>query len=426
MPAGECVYLELVPLEWTDFEITDLATHGSKVAAGDLLARFDTEKVDRWIEDKRAAIAAKEIALSTARRNLKVLEDTASFRLDAWRRAAAIAKEENEYFTTTRRKADEERADHALRRAEWRLDNEKEELEQLAAMYAADDLTEQTEEIILTRQKNSVQSAELALRLEKLDHHRTHKVLLPREAVRLAEAARDSAVQAAKQEKEIPETIEATKLEVAALERGLALEREQLAKVTKDRTLFEFKAPADGWFYHGEIRDGRWTAGELIKTLVVHGKPVLKRPVATFVPAAAGKRLVAHVDEATARSLAADAVGTASFPGIEDAPVETNVESVAAAPGTDGTWRVDLAAAWPEGMSVPVGSQARVRVVAYHKDATLAVPSKALSFGADGWSVEVKQADGKTQRRPVTRGRVNDEHTEILAGLEPGQVIIVP
>ncbi|MCP5543591.1 MAG: hypothetical protein H7A49_06750 [Akkermansiaceae bacterium] len=426
MPSGETTYLELVPEAWTDFEIVTLVPHGAKVAEGDVLAAFETEDVDRWIEDKRAGIAAKEIALSTAKRNLDVLQKTAAPRLEAWKRAAAIAKEENEYFKTARRKTSEQRADQALLRAEWRLANEKEELDQLQQMYAADDLTEQTEEIILTRQKNSVQDAELALSLEKLDHKRTREVQLPREAVNLAESERDSAVQAAKQEKEIPETIEATKLEVAALQRGLEQERKQLAEVERDRALFEFKAPAAGWFYHGEIIDGRWTTGDLVKTLMVHGKPMLKRKVATFVPESSEKHLVARVDEATARSLAEGAVGVTTFPGLEDAPVEASVSAIAVSPDLDGTWRVDLAAKWPEGLSVPVGSQAHVRIVAYHKDATIAVASKALSFGADGWSVEVKLADGKTQRRPVTRGRVNESDTEILEGLEEGQVIIVP
>jgi HlyD family secretion protein len=54
------------------------------------------------------------------------------------------------------------------------------------------------------------------------------------------------------------------------------------------------------------------------------------------------------------------------------------------------------------------------------------VPTKAVSFDAAGWTVDVKLADGKTERRPVKRGRVSKDETEILSGLEVGQVIVVP
>ena len=58
----------------------------------------------------------------------------------------------------------------------------------------ADDLTENTEEIILTRQKNAVQNAEFQLKVAELDYKRTMEVSLPRETVSLANAERDSAL----------------------------------------------------------------------------------------------------------------------------------------------------------------------------------------------------------------------------------------
>lgn len=65
--------------------------------------------------------------------------------------------------------------------------------------------------------------------------------------------------------------------------------------------------------------------------------------------------------------------------------------------------------------------------MAYEKVDALQVPTNALQLAADGsWTVEVKLADGKTERRGVTRGRVSGKSTEILSGLEPGQVVVTP
>ncbi len=43
-----------------------------------------------------------------------------------------------------------------------------------------------------------------------------------------------------------------------------------------------------------------------------------------------------------------------------------------------------------------------------------------------GWTAEVKLADAKTEKRSVTLGKSSKEDTEITAGLEVGQVVIVP
>ncbi|MEO5716030.1 MAG: efflux RND transporter periplasmic adaptor subunit, partial [Luteolibacter sp.] len=67
-----------------------------------------------------------------------------------------------------------------------------------------------------------------------------------------------------------------------------------------------------------------------------------------------------------------------------------------------------------------------IRLISYQQPAAIAVPNKALGFDDSGWTVEVKLADGKTERRSVKRGRASKDETEILSGLEVGQVVVVP
>ena len=199
-------------------------------------------------------------------------------RLDAARRAAEIAKEENAYFTQTRRKAEEETADQELERRKQLLSNQQEELRQLTKMYEADDLTEDTEEIILTRQKDDVASAEFALRMETLDHKRTLEVILPREAVTLANNERDTAI-ALRQRRggNAPRDRTQENRTRNAQDHPRTRDKESLANLEQDRTLFEFKAPADGWFYHGPIENGRWITGDAVKS-PRHPRPPARQP----------------------------------------------------------------------------------------------------------------------------------------------------
>lgn len=423
---SESTLIRIVPAAWSDFEFTKLAAHGSKVAAGDVLIAFDAEDIDKKLTDARRALAASELNLAEAELDARNLTEITALKLDALRRAARNAKEGNQYFTETRRKAAEEQAENSLKRAKEILENQREELRQLTKMYRADDLTEETEEIILTRQRDAVGHAEFALRMEQLDHDRTLKVTLPREAETLAATERETTLALAKGEIELPRKLKLATIELEAARTAFAREKENLAHLEADRKLFEIKAPAAGWFYHGAIENGRWTTGELLKTLMPGAKAPVKRAFATFIPATAKLNLTAFVDEAAARALAPELKGNATLAGREDLDVPVKLAKLADTPEPDGRYRATLDATWPAGVNMVPGSTAEVSLIAYEKADAIAVPTKALTLTPTGWTAEIKLGDGKTERRPVKRGRATKDTTEILSGLEAGQVIVTP
>jgi hypothetical protein len=425
LPA-ETTAIRLPAEAWGDFEIEQILPHGSKVGAAETLLKFNTEEIDKKLADTRHAFAASELNLAQAQLELKSLKESTPLKLEAARIAARNAKEELEYFTATRRKAAEEGAQQGLKQAQQGLDNAQEELRQLKKMYDADDLTEETEEIILVRQKDAVARAEFGLRMEQLNFDHTMKVTLPRQAETLNHAAKDAAITLAAAEEELPRKLKLAEMALESAKVNVTRERENLAQLEADRKLFEINAPAAGWFYYGTIEDGRWTTGELIKTLVVHGKAPLKRPFATFISATAKLGMVAFVDEAAARALAPELKGNATLTGREDLELEAKLLSVSPAPGIDGRYRANLEVTWPNDFAVCPGATAEVTVVSYQKPEALAVPTKALTRTATGWNVEVKLADGKSEQRAVKRGRSAKDQTEILSGLEAGQVVIVP
>ncbi len=426
LPGNDCLLITLRPKTWTDFEILQLTEHGSKVAKGDVLVRFDAEAIDKKLTDARSAFAADTLTLAQAENDLKQLQETSPNKLEATRRAAEIAKEENTYFTQTRRKAAEESAGQSLKRSEQILSNQKEELKQLSKMYQADDVTEDTEEIILIRQQDAVAAAEFALRMEMLDHKRTLEVSLPREAKTLADADRDTGIALKKAETDIPRTIELEKIKVEALKTAHQRDKDTIAELEADRSQFEFKAPADGFFYHGPIENGKWTIGDLAKVLFPHGRPPAHRAFATFVPASAKLGLVSFLDEASFRSLKPDLTGTATLAGREDLEIPVKLVKLAAAPAPDGTYRVDFSVTWPKELAPAAGTTVEIHVISYQQPAAIVVPNKSLIFDDSGWTVEVRLADGMTERRSVKRGRATKEETEILSGLEVGQVVLVP
>jgi HlyD family secretion protein len=89
--------------------------------------------------------------------------------------------------------------DFNLKSAKRRLECQEEELRQIEEMYKADEVTEETEEIILTRARNSVEMARFMYEIAKLSHAKSLKYELPRtdeakkEALAQAEIAWQSA-----------------------------------------------------------------------------------------------------------------------------------------------------------------------------------------------------------------------------------------
>lgn len=411
---------------WPSFKIATIAEHGASVKKDQPLIVFETEDIDKKLTDTRQAIAKETLELANAELALATLEKTVPEQLARLKRAADEAAEKLAYFTATSRKISEESADFGLRQTEEMLASYEEELKQLLQMYEADDITEDTEEIILKKQKFSVERAKFALKREILDHKRTKQISIPRQAIELKEAGDDTTLAFETGSKNLPRSIELKKLEVANLKTSLTRNKESLADIESDRKLFEIKAPADGMFYYGSIEDGKWTTGDLIKSLSPRGTAPVGKTFATFIASPANLVVKAFLDQANAQALAVGAKGTATLSGRSDATVPVTLQSLSSAPDTGKTYPTVFTAEWPEGLNPVAGQSLQVNLASYSSEKAIVIPNKALSYGPKGWTAEVKLADGKTENRPVTRGKSSEKETEITAGLVAGQVIIVP
>jgi len=417
----------LEPAAWSEFTIEEIAPHGSRVVKGDVLVRFKRGSLDRKLDDLRRAVRTRELALSSHEWSFAKLEEEARLKQETARRAARIAAEELDYFTRTGRKAEEDEARDALEGSRRRLEAAREELKQLKMMYEADDLTEQTEEIILKRQQYAVESAELALRLAELGTARKLEVLLPRRLEELTAGARVAAIEWEKVEKNSPRDVERARVELEAARELTSREKADLADMEKDALLMELRAGSDGVFYHGVFREGRWVLGDAAKSLEKGANAPLMRPFATLVPAGAKLRLTAHVDQATARSLVTGLVGSVVPAGREDLAFSARIAGGGDVPTGDGLFRVDLEADPAEALPRTPGTHFDCRFLVYRNDAAIAVPVKALHAAeGGGWQVELKMADGKSQFREVVRGRIAGDRIEIPKGIENGQVLILP
>lgn len=410
---------------WSTFTIDTITPHGSLVKKGDTLIRFDAEDYTKRLYDAQAALKTSSLNLANAEADFLAAEKYNPMQLQSAKLKNEHAAEAWDYFQKTQREAEIREANLTLRSSELRLDSEMEELKQLEKMYKADDLTENTEEIILKRQRESVKFAEAALDDARLSHKRTLEVSIPRKAITLEREAKSAEIALKENEVSIPRNLEIKRLALEEARVKAERDTENLKKLQAAQPEFHITAPADGYFYYGTIQEGRWTVGEGTKALAPKGAVPVNRPFATFIPTASPMLAEAFVEEASMRQLAPSQKGYAYLLGQEQSAIPATVQSISPSPALDGRFRVTLAIPLENLKGVAPAANTKITILNYQKDNALVLPRKALhSTDNGGWEVELKQAEGKTTRIPVTRGHSNGDEVEILNGLTKGQEVI--
>ncbi|HPP52249.1 MAG TPA: biotin/lipoyl-binding protein, partial [Thermoguttaceae bacterium] len=147
------------PEAWMDWEVVSAVKHGAQVRQGDVLIQFDPKKLNEAITEAKADLRAVEIAMQLAQLEVQWAESVSPIDLALLERTQKRFAEDYDRFFKVKQPLARKEADLMLRRGQYILESEEEELRQLEKMYKADDLTEETEEFILKRQRFFVELA---------------------------------------------------------------------------------------------------------------------------------------------------------------------------------------------------------------------------------------------------------------------------
>lgn len=422
---------EMTPLSidaevWTKLTVLEAAPHGTRVEAGQTLLSLDREEIDTSIADLEALQKLSELTIQLARAELKDAEAELPVDLAAAERAKRTADEDLKRFLEKTRPLLQRSAEFALKSAEHYVEYQLEELKQLEKMYQADDLTEETEEIILKRARNDVEQANFYLESTRAQSQETLEVTLPREETQLKEAARRQELTLAHLKASMPLSPDRLRLtlEKSVLDHQQSAER--LKKLKKDREAMVVKAPTAGIVYYGHCEHGKWSdpsggkllRGSSISPHTVFMTIVKERPI--FVRASAAEKDL--------RRLKKDTAGYAVSVAFPDLKLPAKVENVAAVPTADGHFDAKFSVeAGDDAKALLPGMTCHLTLVPYRKADAVTVPASALfTDDADERTHYVYRvgADGTHQRADVTVGERTDDKVEITQGLLEGDTIL--
>ena len=421
----ESTAISLAPEVWTDFTITTFVSQGAVVKKGDTLIGIDTQKLDEHIAKAEKARAVDLLKLAQAKHELAQLEISTPRNLEKHSRAEKEAAENLEWFTKTGMPRDIESAKRSVISAELGLAYQKEELKQLEKMYAEDNKTEETEEIILIRTRNSVERAKFNLKSIKISAARNLDTNIPRQLKGYQLSAKSSSIANASAQKSLTRALEIKRLEVSKAEKADAEKADRLAKVKADREMMNITAPADGVIYYGSIKNGQWNPASALKVLKTGGKIPSHLTLLTFIPAKSTLSLSAFASEAQLATLKQGVKGQAATQLDAYSSFPVTIKQISKYPRADGKYHVEITQDAKNSQQLVPSMKASTRFVSDQKDKAIVVPVGYLTPSDDGGhTVKLKQADGKTVNHPVEISTSNKDHAVITKGLEVDQVIV--
>jgi multidrug resistance efflux pump len=416
------------PEEWTILTVESAVPHGAVVRQGDVLLSLETEKLDRAIAELRNDLGLSEIGMRQSEEQLRAMEKITPLELEANQRSSRMAQEDLKYFLDIVRSFSLKATEFGLKVAHEHLEYEEEELHQLEKMYKANDISEETEQIVLKRARDTVERAKFMVEYAKLGHDETLKFSIPRAAEQMKEMAQRRVLDAEKNKVELPLALQKQRLELKKLHVQWERNDEKLKKMLGDRELMTVKSPIDGTVYYGKCARGKFSdSASLTENLRPHGSIQSGQVVMTVVD----RRpmfIQATASEEQLHWLNPRLKGVATPTGYPDLRLPTAVDRVADIPTAPGNFDVRLSVVLDrQAKWLMPGMTCRVKLTSYLKKDAISVPLKAVAtdeLDEQKHFVYVQAKDGKSKKQAVTLGQKTEKQAEILKGLAEGDRIL--
>lgn len=423
--ASRATEILLRPEVWSSLKVEEAVAEGKSVKQGETLLKLETEDLDKAIRDQEFALQLSELSLKQAKVELDSLEKSVPLDLEAARRAQRIAEEELEYFLLVREQQEKTTARENLKSAEYALEYDQEELNQLEQMYKADDLTEQTEEIILKRARRGVERAQFFLGIAKDRFTRTMDYAIPREKQQIEEADTRARLSLRKSEETLPRSLEKQRIELEKTSLEHQRLEEKLQQHKADRELMIVEAPVDGVVYYGEAERGAWTTGATVRKQLRPGGSVT--PNSVLMTIVAGEPSVVRVDvpEKEYRHFAEGTRAAVKPTAFPDTAYEGTCGPLGPAAVKAGTFDGEVRFRVGDEQPAPLpGMTCKVVVTPYETDKAIAVPASAV-FGEGSDRHVFLEEGGEAKQQPVKIGETAGGKIEIKEGLSEGDVILL-
>ena len=421
--------IDLRPKAWQQWQITKVVPHGKFVKKGEVLVQFDSQSIDDAIGDYEATRAMADLEYQAAQEQLSMMEETIPMDLAAAERNKDYFDQDYTRYLDLEVPMSRKLAQQNLQQVENYLAYEKEELKQLEKMYKADDLTEETEEIILKRQRDQVSRIEFMLERARQTYEQTTAVMLPREEHQVQINEKISELRLRNARQQLPRALAQQRLAVQKMTRDREKSLENYKKLKSDRGLMTIKSPIDGFVYYGSDTRGQFTQVAAMSSMLQPGQAL--KPGTSMMTVVAPQPLAVRttVSEASLGYANPGITGKAKPTAFPDMSLDAKLESVMLVPLAPGQFDAVVAITPEKGDdSVLPGMTCQVKLTAYEKKNAITIPPNLIHTDEDDDDIKfvyVLGSDGKSRKVNVKVGKTVGTKAEILSGLKEGDKVLL-
>jgi HlyD family secretion protein len=313
----------------TSLVIKRILPHGTKVSKGQNVVSFDSEDIDKKIKDAEIDLRLSKLTLEDDEFSYKQFQETQSIDRGAAARAHKNAQQDYDNFVQVDRDRLKLTAEYNLKSSQASLENAMEELKQLEQMYMEDELTEESEEIVLKRAKRSVEIAQYRLAGTKISSQRSVSQSIPRTQAKQEDSLAKAHLAHQKSIRDLTSARQKRDIEMKRKRDKFKEEEKKFSELREERKQIALTSALDGIVLHGKLTRGKLSAKPSV--LEAGSKVTAKQVVATVV---SPKKLQIRVD-LDEKNLAVVSPGTKckltvkAFPDFEGA---ATIKSVSAVP----------------------------------------------------------------------------------------------
>jgi len=423
----ETAPIKVKPEVWSDLTLArDAATHGSSVKANDLLISLKKEKMEKHLVDTELSLEEAKLGFAVAKAEHEFAVNSAALDAKVTQRTLVRLEEDMKRYMEKTRELSRKSANYSRTSAENSLSYVQEELKQLKKMYEADDITEETEEIIVKRAQHSVDRAIHYLNRTRNSTEAALEFTLPREEEDVTLNLDRVKLSTKKATLTHEEKLAKLAVGMRKQERSLKESGKNLAKLKRDAKLLSVRSPIDGVLYHGAFVEGTWMGRKGVQSKLREGGKLLSGEVVMTVVSLKGLAAHASLTEADYRKVAPKMKGWATPTAEPGHRVAIEVKSVSRLPSAPGQYKVQFTVNPGDKDYLHPAMSCAIRLPVLNKPKAITVPSKALRTNGKGeLVVRLKTKKGETER-VVKTGNSHGGKTEILKGLSEGDEILLP
>ena len=413
---------------WAELTVLEAKPQGAVVKKGEQLVKFDFEKIDEKISNLRHDLRLLDLDRSIAAADLKLAEAIAPIKLSEIERKEKYSKEDLARYEKIKSPFSKRAAAMSLKNYEDALVYAQEELKQLKKMYEADDLTEETEEIILVRAQSTVDRAKFSLEGAKIRNEDALKINIPREDLETKEKAKRDELSSRALRKIQPVELEKKQLESKKLAEQHKKASENLARLETDRKAMTVPSPTSGVLYRGTFEKGKWSGDTALKARFRKGG--MLKPNEVFMTVVESKPLFvrASLPEADLRRLKKGYEGKIKSKAFPDQKLTGSIREVSSVPVSPGKFEILVDVSIPkEGEGILPGMSCKLQFLVYENEQAIVVPASAVFSerkDEDNKFVYLHREGKKPKKQTVKTGERSGENIEILEGLKAGKKIL--